>query len=400
MAIVPETAYYALLEVFVFLAVAELLQPLAKKISVPAIASYLLLGLLLSGFALGGVVDRLVGVEIFAPDNAYVLLFADFSVVLLLFAAGLGSGFRGLREAGIPAVVAAIAGDLVPFALTFVIVSRFEPTNVALLVGVAVGPSSAAVVASLRDSEGVGSTPGGSFLMNVAALDDVVALLLLSAVLTLIAGRFDVLSITGNLAELVVTWLALLVAAILIVPYLFRVPALRESRGMPFLVLFALVALVISLGLSPIIGAFIAGLAVAESLAATRARELTEVLVLLFGALFFVVVGAQVDARQLGDPTVLGIGLLLGLIAAAGKVVGTYPLARWKLGSAPAARAVAAGLVPRGEIGLVVGSLGFASGIFGVEVLGEIVLMALVTTLVGAIVFRRFAPDLRGSAVA
>ncbi len=394
MALAPDP-YYALLEVFVFLALAELVQSIARKIALPAIASYLLLGMLLSGFALGGVIDRLSGVEIFTANNIYVILFADFSVVLLLFAAGLGSGFQGLREAGLPAILAAVAGDLAPFAVTVLVVSRFEPFEVALLLGVAVAPTSAAVVASLRDSERVGASSGSRFLLNAAALDDVVALLLLSAVLTAVGGQFDVVAVTGSIFESVLAWVILLLAAVLVVPLVFRVPALRENRGMPFLILFVLVAIVLPLGFSAVIGAFIAGLAVAESLAASKTREVTEFLLLVFGALFFVVVGAEFDTRLLGNPSVLAVGALLAALAIGGKFLGVYPFARWKLKDDRTARAVATGMLPRGEIGLLVGTIGVTRGIFDQALLGDGVLLSLLTTILGSLAFRRLAPALR-----
>ncbi|MGD0249496.1 MAG: cation:proton antiporter, partial [Thermoplasmata archaeon] len=224
----PEAAYYALLEVFIFLAVAELLHSFARKVGVPTLVSDLLLGVLLSSFALGGILNSLIGVPIFLV-NDYVLLFADFSVILLLFAAGLGGGFAGLRRAGTPAVLAAIAGDLVPFALALVVFSRIYPLNVALLLAVACAATSSAVVASLLQAERLTDTPAGQFHMNVAALDDVVALVLLSVALTVVGGQFDVLAVTGNILELAVGWVVLLLAAVLIIPRLLRVPQLRDA---------------------------------------------------------------------------------------------------------------------------------------------------------------------------
>jgi len=384
----PDTAEYALLEVFVFLALAELLIPLAGRARLPPVVAWIVLGIALSSFALGGVVNRLLGVGLFTV-NTYLLLFADLSVVLLLFAAGLGSGVRGLRDAGAAAVGAAIAGDLAPFAVTVLVAARFVPVPTALLLGVAAAPTSAAVVASLRQSEGIGETRAGRFLVNAAALDDVVALLLLTVVLTIVGGHVDVLSVTGSVAESVVAWLVLLVAAVVVIPRALRVPALREAKGVPFLFLFVLVAIVVALGFSAVIGAFIAGLAVAESLVADRTRELTEVLLLFFGALFFVVVGAQFDVHDLLLPALLGAGLGLAGLAALGKVAGVYGFARGRLGDPPAARAVALGMIPRGEIGLVVGAIGLTSGLFGQTELAAIVLMSLATTVGGSWAFRR-----------
>ncbi|HYA10481.1 MAG TPA: cation:proton antiporter [Thermoplasmata archaeon] len=394
MAAVPDVAEYALLEVFIFLALAELLVPVARRARLPPVVAWIVLGIALSNFALGGVVNHAIGVDVFGAST-YLLLFADLSVVLLLFAAGLGSGVRGLRDAGASAVGAALAGDLVPFALTVVVASRFVPLDTSLLLGVATAPTSAAVVAALRQTEKVGDTAAGTFLINTAALDDVVALLLLTVVLTIVGGHVDILSVTGSVAESALAWVVLLVAAVVVIPRLLRLPALREAKGMPFLFLFVLVAVVVALGFSAVIGAFIAGLAVAESLVADRTRELTEVLLLFFGALFFVVVGVQFNVHDLVVPALVGAGLGLAALAAAGKVAGVYPFARAKLREPAAARAVVVGMVPRGEIGLVVGAIGLTSGLFGQAELGAIVLMALATTVGGSWAFRGAASVLR-----
>ncbi len=397
MAALTGEAEYALLEVFVFLALAELLTPLAERARLPPVVAWILLGVALSSFALGGVINAAFGVGLFTV-NTYLLLFADLSVILLLFAAGLGSGVRSLRDAGAAAVGAAIAGDLVPFALTVLAASRFVPLATALLLGVAAAPTSAAVVASLRRTERVGDGPADRLLINTAALDDVVALILLSVVLTVVGGHVDILAVTGSAIESAVAWVVLLVAAVLVIPRLLRIPALREARGMPFLFLFVIVAIVVGLGFSAVIGAFIAGLAVAESLVADRTRELTEVLLLFFGALFFVVVGAQFDDHEFLIPAVVAAGVGLAAVAAAGKVAGVYGFARRKLGDAATARAVAIGMIPRGEIGLVVGAIGLASGMFGQQELGAIVLMSLITTVLGGWLFRRSAGPLRDPA--
>ncbi len=399
MALLPGEAYYALVEIFVFLAVAELLHSAARRANVPTIVTDILVGVVLSGFALGGLLNTLVGVPIFVV-NSYVLIFADFSVILLLFAAGLGGGFTGLREAGPLAVLAAIAGDVAPFAVVAGVFSRVYSLDTALLLGAAAAATSSAVVASVLLSEQVDGTPGGRFLMNIAALDDVVALVLLSVVLTIVGGRVDVIAITGSVFELVIAWVVLLFASVFVIPRILRIPGIRDAQGMPFLILFVLVAIVVALGFSAIIGAYIAGLAVAESLVASRTRGTTEVLLLLFGSLFFVVTGAQFDWRELLEPSLVVLAVVLAALAAAAKLLAVYPFARARLGPGEAPLAVATGMVPRGEIGLIVGSIGFALGLFSQAVLGEVLLMAVLTTLIGAVLFRRSAPALRAASAA
>ncbi|MGA7922683.1 MAG: cation:proton antiporter [Thermoplasmata archaeon] len=381
-------AYYALLEVFVFLAFAEVLHSLGQRIGLPQIVADLIAGMILSSYAVGSLLNDVLGVQLFVI-NDYVMLFATFSVVLLLFAAGLEGGFSSLRTAGVYAIFGAIAGDLVSFAVVFVVFVHFTTISAALLIAVASAATSTAVVAQFLRSEALGGTAGGKFLINVAALDDVVALILLSVVLTILGGKFDPIAVTGNAVEAVAAWVVILLVSVLIIPRLLRVRALRESRDVPFAILFALVAIVVVLGFSAVIGAFIAGLAVAESLVASRTREITLILTAIFGSLFFVVIGAQFDVGLLLNPNVLALAFLLAGLAAAGKFLGVLPFAQTRLRSPADGVTVAIGMIPRGEIGLLVGAIGVSSGIFDTQLLGVIVLMSIVTTLVGAVLFRQ-----------
>jgi len=356
MVVSADTISYALLEIFILLALAHLFGSITQRYGYPRIVGEVIAGLVIGSYALGGVINGLLGIQLFGITD-FVLIFADFSVILLIFAAGLEGGLSSLRNAGAWAVFAAIAGDLVPFAGTVAFFVWYYPLPTALLLGVAAGATSTAVVASVLQNQGLTGRATGQFLLSVAAIDDVVGLILLSIVLTVRGGAIDVLAISGGIAYSTLAWVILLGVSILIVPRLFRIPWVHESRDAPFVVLFALVAVVGVLGFSALIGAFIAGLAIAESLAATRTRQTVEFLLVVFGALFFVVIGAQFDIGLLLDPKVLALALVLAGIAALGKFVGVVGFARLRFRSWPIARSIGVGLIPRGEIGLVVGAV-------------------------------------------
>ncbi|MGD0250767.1 MAG: cation:proton antiporter, partial [Thermoplasmata archaeon] len=104
--------------------------------------------------------------------------------------------------------------------------------------------------------------------------------------------------------------------------------------------------------------------------------------------------GAQFDFHQFLDLGLIGLALLLALIAAGGKVVAVYPFARLRWKAEPA-RAIALGMIPRGEIGLIIGAIGYSDGILDQTTLGVILLMSIVTTVVGAVLFRRVAGAMR-----
>ena len=390
---VSSVEYYALLEIFILLAFAELLRSVAERYGFPPTVGQVLAGIVLGAGALGGVLNGLLGVQLFVI-NDLVILFADFSVILLIFAAGLEGGFSSLRAAGSAAIGAAILGDVVPFAATFVLFAFFFPIHTALLIGVAAAATSTAVVAAVLRSEELTGAPAGKFLMNVAALDDVVGLLLLSVALNFNPSNPNIIAISGGLAFSVVAWLVILFASVYLIPRILRPLSSRASHDVPFVILFALVAIVAALGFSAIIGAFIAGLAVGESLLASRTKRIADILVAIFGSLFFIVIGAQFNAGTLLDYHVLLYAVLLVIPATLGKIAGVYVIARFRFPEKKVARAIAIGMVPRAEIGLIVGAIGYAIGAFDQAVLGAVILMALVTTALGGYFFRRVAPDL------
>jgi Kef-type K+ transport system membrane component KefB len=394
MGLLEASDYYVLLEVFIFLAVAQILRSFAKQAGLPEIVADLLAGMLIGTYALGGLVDQFFHIQLFVI-NSGVLLFADLSVVLLLFGAGLGGGFTTLRRAGIWVVLAATFGDIAAFALAFAAFRFIYPIDAALIIAIAVAPTSTVVAASLLEGERITDAPGAQFLMNAAALDDVVALALLSVALTIVAGHASAAQVATGAVESVVAWIVLLLASVIVLPRLLRVPGLRRAEGLPFALLFGLIAVVLALGFSPIIGAYIAGLAIAESRVGAKTRELTAILVGVFGSLFFLIVGAEFDPHLLGDPAIVGLAVLLAGLGILGKFLGVYPFARRRYPQPGVARAIAVGMIPRGEIGLIVGALGFGLGILSEAMLGEILVMAILTTLIGAIAFRSLAPALR-----
>jgi Kef-type K+ transport system membrane component KefB len=377
----------ALLEIFVFLAVAEAFRLRALSAGVPPIIGDVIAGMALAPAALGAIFNGWLGFPLFQV-NDLLLAFADFSVILLVFAAGLEGGMASLRQAGWYAVGAALAGNLVPFALVTGVFATFYPLSVALLLGTAAGATSTAVVVSLLRQEELGTSAGGRFLLGTCAFDDVIGFIVLSAILSVVGGQLSGTLVALRVSLAVVVWIAVLLGSVLVVPRIFHYLTPRDSATMPLLVLFVLAAIVASVGFSTIVGAFIAGLAIAESSAAVPTRRTAEVLVAVFGALFFVVVGFQFDVGLLLSPRVVGLGLLLALLAGAGKIVAVYPFVHRKFGRRLEAFMVSVGMVPRGEIGLLVGSLGLALGILGQAQLGMILVLCLTTTAAGGLLFR------------
>ncbi|HLY77060.1 MAG TPA: cation:proton antiporter, partial [Thermoplasmata archaeon] len=216
-------------------------------------------------------------------------------------------------------------------------------------------------------------------------------LVLLSAILSLIGGKFTLVSVTGSVALDVLVWVGALVGSVLVIPRLFRVLGPRETYNLPFLILFILAAVVTAVGFSTVVGAYIAGLAIAESIVASRTRQTVDVLVSVFGPLFFVVIGFEFNVQLLLSPIVWEVGGLLAAIATAGKVLAIYPFAFRRFHRPSEALMMSVGMIPRGEIGLIVGAIGISLHVLSQEGLGAILLMSLLTTGVGGILFHSAA---------
>jgi Kef-type K+ transport system membrane component KefB len=391
MALVTGGVASSLLVIFIFLAGAEAIRFRLGRIGVPEIVGEVLLGMLLAPAALGGLLNGVVGYSLFNPQDQILLAFADFSVILLIFAAGLEGGVSGLRSAGVWALVGAVAGNLLPFFVTFVVFSHLFPATMALLLAVAAGSTSTAVTASLIRNEKLGGSTGAKYLLSTTAMDDVVGLVLLSVILSLIGGKFNLVSVTGNVALDILVWMGVLVGSVLVIPRVFRILGPRETYNLPFLILFILAAVVTAVGFSTVVGAYIAGLAIAESVAASRTRQTVDVLVSVFGSLFFVVIGFEFNVHLLLEPAVWLFGALLAIIATCGKVVAIYPVAFHRFRRRSEALMISTGMIPRGEIGLIVGAIGISLGVLNQQALGAILLMCLLTTGVGGFLFRSAA---------
>ncbi len=160
-------------------------------------------------------------------------------------------------------------------------------------------------------------------------------------------------------------------------------------------VLFGIVLIMTTLGFSEVIAAFIAGVAVAESRSSQRVRETVNVLLAIFGSIFFIAMGLQLNFRYILNTEVLVVALVVSLAAVVSKVVGIYPFAYLRLRNHRDSMVVSYGMMPRGEMGLVIASIGLSSGLINMGEFGIIILMVLITTIVGAVVYRREACRVR-----
>ncbi|BDR92391.1 cation:proton antiporter [Vulcanisaeta souniana] len=390
-----ETIFLTLLEVSILILLADLAGGVLSRYGFPRVVAELLIGLALSPYALGSLLNAFMHLELFTI-NDYLLFLTNLSIILLLFASGLEHGLSTLREGGIYGVLAAVFGAITPFALVYWALTTvgLQPTESAII-ALSTAPTSLAVVAGIIEREGLTGLPSTRVLITAASIDDVVALILLSMVITTVgAGGLTYGAITAAV-KTVALWVLVFILSVLFIPRALNRVGEEVITYASLVVLFGIVLIMTTLGFSEVIAAFIAGVAVAESRSSQRVRETVNVLLAIFGSIFFIAMGLQLNFRYILNTEVLVVALVVSLAAVVGKVVGIYPFAYLRLRNRRDSMVVSYGMIPRGEMGLVIASIGLSSGLINMGEFGIIILMVLITTIVGAVVYRREACRVR-----
>ena len=356
----------------------------ASKLGVPAVV-----GQVLAGILIGPSVLSLV-----RPDE-FLLSLAELGAVFLLFMVGLETRFRDLLSVGKEALLVAVLGIAFPLALGFGFGLWQDQGNVsALFVGTALVATSVGITAKVLQEMGVLDARFAQVILGAAVIDDILGLTLLAVVSGLGAGESMSAAQVALILGLSVGFVALVLAVGIPLVRRFQ-PRLRNlslSRmfNVAIVVGLGVAALSTVAGLAPIIGAFLAGMVLAEVKDEVEFESKVHALESFLAPIFFVVVGLQLDLGVLGDPVVIVAGLILTVLAVIGKVAGGLIGAR-SMGRRQSLL-VGVGMVPRGEVGLIVASLGLAAGVIGKQVYAEVLLMVLLTTVLAPLVLRALAP--------
>jgi Kef-type K+ transport system membrane component KefB len=173
-------------------------------------------------------------------------------------------------------------------------------------------------------------------------------------------------------------------------PAILEAPKFADSPLMPaVLICLGLAVLAAEIGLAAVIGAFLAGMIVAETRDQNSIETEVAPLYAFFAPFFFAVIGAQLDVERLADATNLLLLLGITVVAVLTKYVGA-----WLGGGSLSKRdrsIVSVGMVPRGEVGVIVAGLGYAKGAINADIFAVVVGMAILTTLIAPYMIRAAA---------
>jgi Kef-type K+ transport system membrane component KefB len=365
-------SFDVLLGIFVLFLGAKLGEEVARRIGQPAVVGELLGGFVVGPYALGLVTPG---------ETANVL--AEIGVVILLFTVGLEVRMDDLLAVGRPAVLTAVIAMTLPMAAGIGVgIVAGEEVWTAAFVGLALAATSIGITSRVLAEMKVLSLPFARVVLGAAVIDDVLALILIGLVSGAAVGDVSASTLFVAVAALGLVGLGFAAArrARGLTREAFTWPLFADSPLVPaFIVMFALALVATWIGLAAIIGAFVAGLIVAETEASDELEHEMRPLGLIFIPFFFAVTGAQLDLGALLDPRVAALALTLAVVGIAtkalGGMIGARSLGRWS------SIAVGSGMVPRGEVGVVVATLGLASGLLSQDLFSAIIVAVLATTV-------------------
>jgi Kef-type K+ transport system membrane component KefB len=369
-----------LLTLFLIFVAAQIGGEIAQRLKLPAVVGEIAAGCAIGPSALGWV--SLPDIAIGTPLD----VLAEIGVILLLFSVGLETRLDDLKKVGASAFLVGVLGVFIPFGLGALWAhgSGFDWIR-SMFVAAAFVATSAGITARVLQELGVLQRQEARIILGAAVIDDILAMLLLGVVSSLQGGgNVDVGSLVGTLLGAVgfvavIGWGGTRVMR--------RGSGWLEKPSNPMSVLTIVLALCLGLAylsmrfhLAAIIGAFLAGMIASETRQRHQLEEQTAPLLAFLTPFFFVVTGAKVNLGALASGDALLALLVVTLIAIVSKLAGGF-LGALKLGKR-GATIVGFGMVPRGEVGVVIASLGLAAGVFDETIYAVIVAMSLLTAMV------------------
>ncbi|MBZ5704371.1 MAG: cation:proton antiporter [Acidobacteriia bacterium] len=362
-----------LLELFAVFVAAKVVGEIFERLRMPAVLGEILAGVTFGPYALGW---------IHPGDTLHSI--AEIGAIFVLFSAGLETRPQDLIRVGRKALLVAVAGIVAPFVLGFGYMKwRGDASTEAVFVGAAMVATSVGITARVLGDLKVLSTRPAKIILGAAVFDDILGMLLLAVVAGLASGgglEWLHLGVLGAEATAFALFMIFVAPHIVrrIRPGMERLSTQNASLIVALAICLFLSWLSVKIGMAAIIGAFFAGLMFADHAPQwnllPRVGGITEFL----APFFFFSIGSRLDVH-LFTGNVLLAAIIVSVLAIVSKVIGCgLPLVGegWT-----AVFSVGVGMMPRGEVALIVALVGLNSQIVTQSTYAIVVFMTAVTTI-------------------
>ncbi len=353
---------------------AKLLAELFERLGQPGIVGEILAGALVGPSVLGWI-----------HPNEMLKALSDLGVMFLLFGVGLEVKASDLLKVGGKATLVATLGVIVPFFAGWGILSLWgAPQIEAVFVGAAMVATSVGITASVLSARGLLHEVASKIILAAAVIDDVLGLIVLAIVSSVARGRVNSweIALIAALATAFTVVMAVwgTTAAKRLLPIFgSRARADNAEFHIALVFLFALALLAQYTGVAAIVGAFLAGLALSDS-ADARVRTLTRGVSELLVPFFLAGIGLHLNFAVFRSTSTVVLALVILATAIVTKLIGCGAGAL-SLGWNNVLK-IGLGMVPRGEVGMVVAQIGLGMSVISTQIYSVVVFMAVATTMV------------------
>jgi Kef-type K+ transport system membrane component KefB len=371
----------------VLLFTAKLFAELFHRIKMPVVLGELLAGIIVGPFALGGL-PIFNGEPLVILDET-VKHIGEIAAIVILFIAGLEITPREFLKGGAASFTVGSLGVIVPFFVGFYVFLTFGLEAIeSMLVATALTATSIAITIQVLTELGKMQTKEARLILGAAIVDDILAIAALSVVTTMVqTGDTSpaIMDVTFLILKILGLFAVLLIVSVLLVPRLLHIERLWRSEGsmegVTTAAFFGAAGLAAFVGLSPIVGSFSVGMAVASTRVIKQVEEYVSKLGIIFAPLFFAIIGAHVDLRGVNIEVLYLSGIIIA-IAVVTKLVGCGLPAFIFLKNKGKAMKVGIGMISRGEVGLIVAGVGVSSGALSTDIYTTVIIMVALTTII------------------
>jgi Na+:H+ antiporter len=362
-----------LLELVIIIAAAKLVGELFERIQQPAVVGELLVGMVIGPYALGWI-----------HSNEIVHMLSELAVIFLLFQVGLETRLSDMLKVGKKSLWVALVGVLLPFLAGYAYMAALNQNyTTALFMGAAMVATSVGITARVLADLKFLKHQESRIILGAAVIDDVLGMIVLAMVSGMSKGEFSHV----NLIKITLMALSFVVVVVLVGTWAVRKlsPTFGKfkTRNMTFIIslltCFGLAALAQLIGLAAIIGAFLAGMVFAEINEEYHLEKKLEPMTDFWVPIFFVVMGSQVNVALFTSGSIILMTVIVTVLAILTKLVGCGA-AVFKDGF-NSSFIVGAGMMPRGEVGLIIAAIGAQMKIIPDDIYAVIVAMCMITTL-------------------
>lgn len=376
-----------LLQIVLILLVGKLCSEFSSRIGLPPV-----MGELIAGILIGPAVLHLL------TPTMFIHYFSNIGVIMLMFIAGLEGDLRQLLHYWAPSLTVATLGVIFPTGTAYLLCHYAFGFDVktAAFMGLVLSATSVSITVQVLREMGYSTTRESQIILGAAVADDIICIILLGISVQLVSNH-SASSLGGEVLSMVVPQvlffiIILVIGKYLVPPFLKIFDKMGISESLPtaaLIICFGFSAIAVKCGMSDVLGAYCAGLAISQTdYQEALGPKIEPIGYAIFTPVFFISIGLEVTFKGIGNDFLFIISLII--IAVLGKQIGCGLGAKLFHLNWRESNIVGAGMVSRGEMALVVIKVALSSGLIDKSYFTALILVTVITTLIAPLLLKIF----------